>query len=95
MRRVAYFTYSVYRVKIEDGATHSRASASLMKAGVEQGQVYFSNYNTESIQLSLSQSLVLQCDAREKVWMESPYDNNYIDGYSTRNVFAGFLLFMK
>ena len=47
---IYYLTYSVYGVQIEDGATHSRASASLMKAGVEQGQVYFSNYNTESIQ---------------------------------------------
>ena len=92
---VYYFTFSVYGYQIKDTQSHSKATGSLMKDGVKQSQVYFRNDNTEEIFITLSQSIVLECNAGEKVWVESPYDNNYIYGSSYRNVFAGFLLFMN
>ena len=92
---IYYFTYTVYGHQIEDGGDNSKVTASLMKQGAKQGQVYFSNYNTEHIFITLSQSLVLQCNAGEKVWVQSTANKNYILGYSYRNVFAGFLLFMN
>ena len=92
---VYYFTYSIYGYQIEDGYSHSRASARLMKDSVAQGEVYFSNDNTEPIYISLSQSLLLQCDAGEKVWVEGRWNFNSIRGTPELNVFAGFLLFMN
>ena len=92
---VYYFTYSVYGYNIKNGSTHSLVSVGLMKDSVQQGEVKFSNDNTKRIYISLSQSLILQCNAGEKVWVESRWDNNYIYGDSDRNVFAGILLFMN
>ena len=92
---VYYFTYTVHGWDIKDGPSHSLVSAGLMKQGVVQGKVYFSNYNTERIYITRSQSLVLQCDAGEKVWVESRYNNTQIGGYSNVNVFAGVLLFLN
>ena len=92
---IYYFTYSVYGTRIEDGGSHSRIYVGLMKDSVWQGEVWFSNHNTEPIYSSLSQSLVLQCNAGEKVWVQCRGDNNYIEGDSGRNTFAGVLLFMN
>ena len=92
---VYYFTYTVYGYQIEDGYSHSQAAASLIKDGTEQSEVWVTNDNTENIDITLSQSLVLQCNAGQKVWLESPYGNNYIYGYSDNNMFAGVLLFMN
>ena len=89
-----YFTYTIYGCQIEDGPSHSRATASLMKQGVKQGTVYATNQNTESVCITLGQSLILQCYAGEKVWVQSPYDKSHIIGSTYRNVFAGVLLFM-
>ena len=89
------FTFSIHGYKIEDGPSHSKAIATLMKEGVLKGKVSVMNYNTESMHVTLSQSLVLQCNAGEKVWVESRSTNNNIYGYSNRNVFGGFLLFMN
>ena len=92
---VYYFTYTVYGYQIEDGADYSKATVTLMKQGVIQGTVFVSNDNSENMYITLSQSLVLQCNAGEKVWVQSRANNNNIHGYSARNVFAGFLLFMN
>ena len=92
---VYYFTFSVYGVHIEDRASHSHVSASLMKDSVVQSEVFVSNDNTERIYITPSQSLVLQCNAGQKVWVESRWDKNYIHGNSYRNTFAGVLLFMN
>ena len=92
---VYYFTYTVYGIRIEDGSSHSLVYVGLMKDSVLQGEVWSSNDNTEYIYISLSQSLVLQCNAGQKVWVESRGSNNYINGYSYRNIFAGVLLFMN
>ena len=92
---IYYFIYSVYGWRIEDGSTHSRVSASLMKDSVKQSVVYFSNHNKKPIYITLSQSLVLQCNAGQKVWIESTHNNTYIHDYSYRNVFAGILLFIN
>ena len=92
---VYYFTYSIYGTRIQDGSGYSLATASLMKEGLEQCEAYVSNFNTESIFITLSQSLVLQCNAGEKVWVQSTWNNNFIAGKSDSNIFAGILLSMN
>ena len=92
---VYYFTYSIHRYRIEDEFTHYLVSVSLMKDSALQSEVAFSNDNIECIYITLSRSLVLQCNAGEKVWVESRWDKNYIYGFSTTNVFASVLLFMS
>ena len=91
---VYFFTYSVFGVHIDNEGIISKASACLTKQGARQGRIHFRNENTKSIYITLSQSLVLQCNAGEKVWVESVDDNNYIYGETFYNVFAGFLLFL-
>ena len=92
---VYYFSYTIYGWHIEEEYSHSKASASLVKGNALQGSVYLHNYDNEPIYMTLSQSLVLQCNAGEKVWVESRVNNNYIFGDSDRNMFAGVLLFMN
>ena len=75
---VYYFTYSTYGYQIEDGYKNNKATANLMKDGQVQGTVYVSNDNTEGIYITLSQSAVLQCNAGERVWVESRNYNNHI-----------------
>ena len=89
---VYYFTYSICIVQA--GWTYSLATVTLMKQGVEQAAVSFSNYNTKRIDSTLSQSLVLKCNAGDRVWVESTHSNNFIMESSVKNVFAGVLLFM-
>ena len=90
-----YFTYTVFGYRIEDGASHAKVSVTLMKQGMRQGAVWVSNNNIEGMYITLSQSLVLQCHAGEKVWVQSRGNNNYINGYSERNLFAGVLMIMN
>ena len=92
---IYFFTYSVYGYQIEEEPTHRRAAATLVKNSVMQGTVYISNTNTEPIYITLSESLVLQCNAGEKVWVESRTSNNDIYGDPERNIFAGALLVMN
>ena len=94
MSGMYYFSYSIYGYHIEDGPGHSRAGARLIKEGVNQGALYVSNGNSEQISITLTQSLILQCNAGEKVWVESGNNNSYIVGFSHLNVFTGVLLFM-
>ena len=91
---VYYFTYNIYGFRLKDSHRNNCASASLMKQGVKQAEVWSSNDNTGLIYITLSQSAVLQCNAGEKVWLESRYSNNYIRGFSDRTLFAGVLLYM-
>ena len=92
---VYYFTFSIYGYEIADGSSNSVASASLMKDSVLQGEVLASNKNKEHIYISLSQLLVVLCNAGEKVWVQSTHSNNFIHAHSNTNVFAGFLLSMN
>ena len=86
------FAFSIFGYKIEAGKNSPRATASLMKEGVEHGKVFVNSYNAETLHITLSQSVVIQCNARDKVWVESRDNNNKIDGYSDFNVFTGVLL---
>ena len=89
---VYYFSYSIHGIDLMNGRC---VSASLMKQGIRQGQVFFTNSNTWDIHVSQSLSLVLQCDAGEKVWVQSGHNNNHVFGDYDVDVFAGFLLFMN
>ena len=90
-----YFTYSIYASKIEDGHSISRATIRLMKESVEQGNVFIVNENSEAIFTTLSQSVLIQCKAGEKVWVEAGADNTNIGSGPGPNVFVGIALYIN
>ena len=74
---------------LEDDGT---AGARLMKQGVRQSEVYFHDTDGDQVFVTLSQSLVVQCNTGERVWVESPFDENFIENHHNKNTFSGVLL---
>ena len=88
---IYYFTFSILVFQMERTQDRFIVKASLMKEGIIQGAVSFTNANTDSVFVTLSQSVLLECQAGEKVWVHSPAGDYYFYG-SSDNMFAGILL---
>ena len=96
MRRLVFIiSLSIDGYRIQKGSIRSKASATLKKNGSWQGQVYFTTSDTNLHYITMSQSVILQCNAGDKVWVESTTPNNFIYGYTNQNVFADVLLSMN
>ena len=90
-----FFTYSIYGDNVKDGWRYSRATASLYREGTQISRIYFTNYNSEQIDITLSRSDIVQCSKGGRVWVQSVYGSNHVWGAGIYDMFSGVLLYIS
>ena len=88
---VYFFQFSIYGYFIRD-STAAVASAVLVKNGRILVELAMFNFGTEGIHNTMSNAMVLQCNAGEKVWVEGDHENNHLFNLNNLNWFSGFLI---
>ena len=88
---VYFFQFSIYGYFIRD-VEAAVASAALMKNGNHLAEVVMFNFASEGIHNTLSNAMVMQCNAGEIVWVRSVHDNTRLHNWPALNRFSGFLI---
>ena len=88
---VYFFQFSIYGHFIQD-VDVARASAILVKEGADLAEVHMFHTGSGGIYNTLSNAMVLQCSAGQRVWVESHHPNNHLFNWQKLNRFSGFLI---
>ena len=86
-----FFSFSVYANNVANGFT-AIGHAALCKGDNIIGDSYVFSNNQQGIYITVSQSLVVQCNKGENISIQSQHDNVKIYSYVEANIFSGFLI---
>ena len=84
-----YFTFSLYSLYLDDGEFTMGA---IQRDEEELSEAHCQNYGTESHSTQCGNSVVIQCNEGQRVFVTATHTDSQLHGYRKRSTFSGFLI---
>ena len=86
-----FFQFSIY-VHLNQARDYERGTAKLEKNGNGLAGIHIYHNSSEESYVTLSNAVIAQCSAGEKVWVVSNHAHNHLRSYHNLNSLSGFLI---